>query len=319
MAQIPADKRIAVFGRGSWHYVDYEADYRWQRYLYASYLLGKRERDLFKFHSSFQVPAHAGRSGGLDIYADWNVDIGLPKGPYRVDRGLYVRDFALGRVVVAPDDGRGGSLDLELTWYTLEGESLTGTRRIEPGEALILVNSLNAVPRKLSSKHISAGQIAELSWRNTSVVGVPGSRRVLLKPLDKDFEGEHDLLLDFERSLVPFRELTISATLLAETASILAVAEVDDPAGKHSYFVVAINRSTAREPKLGFGTVVQFRTRTKKTRRWPYLRIGIAEAQKIKLDGETIFASTSYQFRRWSHLRLEGPLEISSVRLSSGK
>jgi hypothetical protein len=79
--KLPANKPLLFFGRGSWKYTSYLRDYEWQRYLYASYLLIKRAGDAFKYHATFQAPTRKGRTGGIDVYADWDVDLGNPAGP----------------------------------------------------------------------------------------------------------------------------------------------------------------------------------------------------------------------------------------------
>jgi hypothetical protein len=90
------DKVFLVFWRGLWRYSDYKEDYLLQRFLYYSYLLAAGPNTLFKYHASFQVPSHAGRSGGMDVYADWKLSLGEPLGAYQRRRGLYLRRFTKG-------------------------------------------------------------------------------------------------------------------------------------------------------------------------------------------------------------------------------
>jgi hypothetical protein len=311
----PADKPVLFFGRGPWGYIGYEEDYRRQRYLYASFLLARRPVDMFKYLSSFQVPAHAGRAGGLDFYADWNVDLGAAEGPYRVERGLYLRNFSGGRVAVAPDDGGGGTLRLDSTYYTPEGRVVSGEVRLTGGEGLILLNARQRVPEYPPRRHIDAVKIAGWGWAQSSTTGAPGSARVRLAPLPAGLEWEHDLLLDYERSLVPFERLEVDAALAGPGASLLAVADVDDPKGEHMRAVIVVAQAGLAGGAAELGEAVQYRTQPRPTERWPRIAVQYQPGAKSVLDGPALFASTPYRFRRWSHLRLTGPLDVAGITL----
>jgi hypothetical protein len=314
--RLPGNKPLLFFARGPWHYVDYAADYRWQRYLYASFLLGRRAEDMFKYHSSFQVPAHAGRAGGLDVYADWNIELGGAIGPYRVQGGLYQRNFSGGRVVVAPDDGGGGSVSLDASYYTPEGRLVAGDVSLAAGEALILLNTRQMVPQSPVRRHIGAGQMAGWGWAHAELIRTPEGERVRLGSLPAEREWEHDLLLDHERSLAPFERLEIQAALTGPKSALLAVAEVDDPQGEHMRAVVALGPSM--RAGSGIEQAVQFRVWHREGESWPRLRLApdAAAGRPIVLDGPRLFSASRYRFRRWSHVRFVGPLEISGVTLS---
>lgn len=302
LPRLPAGKPVLFFGRGAWTYTDYAADYQWQRYLYASFLLGRRKEDMFKYHSSFQVPSHAGRSSGLDVYADWGMDLGDARGPYREQGGLYQREFANGSVIVAADDGAGGSAQIPGTMYTPEGKRLTGRARLEPGHALILLSS---APKLAETKRITAKQIASWGWRQASLSG----ERVHLQAAQ---EGEHDVLLDFERSAAPFQELRVVAEPLTRDAGVLAVAEVDDPSQQRFWAVVAVGSgapSPTRPP-------VPFRLPQGKRAQWPEVQVAPAGGKEIVLDGPALLAKSGVRFRRWSHLRLVGEIELSEITLA---
>jgi hypothetical protein len=89
MSEIPADKKILAFGRGSWTYSDYADDFARQRYMYCAYLLGARPNTYYKYHATFQVDTPAGRTGGLAVYSDWSANLGTPVQAYAQGYGLY--------------------------------------------------------------------------------------------------------------------------------------------------------------------------------------------------------------------------------------
>lgn len=318
--QLPANKPVAVFGRGSWGYKDYAADYYWQRYLYAAFLLGRRKGDLFKYHSSFQVPAHAGRAGGLDVYADWNIDIGDPLGPFYVRDGVYQREFRNGRVLLVPDDGTGRAVHLDRKYHSPEGKSLAGQVFVAPGESLILLNSQTFAPAYAEGRSFAAGEMAAWRWAQAGLQTTAQGKQLRLNALPGAMEGEHDLLLDYERSLRPYERLKIDAVLTIESSAVLAVAEVDDPEGRHNWAVVAIEASASAPENVRLRPAVHFRAPARQldSERWPQLRVkyGPDRGKPIVLDGPEVFSSTKYRFRRWSHVRLIGPMDIEAVSLS---
>jgi hypothetical protein len=315
--RLPKNKPLLFFGRGAWHYVDYAADFQWQRYLYAAFLLGRRPEDLFKYHASFQVPAHIGRAGGLDLYADWNIDLGPALGPYRAEGPLYVRDFSGGRVAVAPHDGRGGTLRLERAYYTPEGLPVSGQARLAAGEGLLLLHSQKVSVSHPASRRITAQQMAGWGWPNAERIGTAGAERLRITPVPGGLEYLHDVWLDAERSLVPFERLEIDTVLSGPGAAVLAVAEVDDPKGTHTQAVVAVEHGATAAGTVQLREAVQFRAPRRDVEQWP--RVTVAHnpdaKQPIVLDGPRIFGSTGYRFRRWSHARFVAPAVIAEIRL----
>lgn len=317
LSRLARNKPVLFFGRGPWGYMDYAGDYRWQRYLYASFLLARRPEDLFKYHSSFQIPAHAGRAGGLDIYADWNTDLGSAVGPYRVEAGLYRRDFSRGLVIVAPDDGKGGQVRLPATYYTPEGQAMSEDIAVAPGQALILLNTQEQAHARTARRQIDARKIASWGWAQAELVKEPGGERLRLNPVAGGLAWEHDVWLDIERSLVPFERLQLDMVLLAPTSAALAVAEVDDPKGEHMRAVVVVGSALAAAKGASVRQAVQFRAHARENENWPHIWVEHKTDEKapVVLDGPKVFGGSPYRFRRWSHLRLVGPLEISTIAL----
>lgn len=317
--RLPKNKPVLVFARGPWTYTDYVIDYRWQRYLYACFLLAKREGDLFKYHATFQIPTQRGRAGGLDVYADWNFPLGNALGSFSMQGGLYKREFYRGIVIVAPDDGAGGKIGIAGTRYNLEGNSVSGEIRLSPGESLILFNKPNKENNRPVSHVYSAKNIASWGWSNAELNHTPVGDRLKLAKLPTKLIGEHDLLLDYERSLVPYEHLEISVNLLDSSSAILAVAEVDDPNSKYSWVVVDVSSSQGKSGMPRMRDATQFRSPYRKVNNeiWPNIHIEYMPNEKkpIVLDGSKVFSGTNYRFRRWSHIRFAGPLEVSEVSL----
>lgn len=312
MQQLPPDKALFVFGRGPWSYTDYVDDYRWQRYLYASFLLAARSQDSFKYHASFQVPAHKGRSGGFDHYADWDLNLGEPLESMSVVNGLYQRRFANGLVIVAPDDGPGGRLHLAQPYANPEGETLQGDLRFAAGEAAILLTRAPERPPVLTS--FDAKAIAAWGWQHAALEQANGGTMLRLAPLPDKLAGEHDLLLEHSRSLSTFNTLAIDARLESDAAAIYAVAEVDDARREHMWLVVAITRGEGI-PATSAERVL-FRIPTPNASiPWPHVeRPDIASP--MTLDGEAIAAKAGLKFRRWSHVRFSGQVGIFSIALT---
>lgn len=314
--RLPANKAALVYGRGPWSYTSYLEDYEWQRYLYASFLLAARKNDMFKYHATFQVPTLKGRSGGLDVYADWKVELGDALGAASVRDGLYRREYSNGLVVVAPDDGRGGAVTLPSPMYTPEGEARSGTINLVPGSALILLKRQGQ--SRPDRRVIDARTMASWQW-SQATLGTRGREPVLeLRTPEPGRTEEHDLLLDWERSTTPYKRLQIDASLQAG-AEILAVAEVDDRQKRSEYAVVVVSSAGgARAAGSGAGVYFKARGPTRNAEPWPRIAVDATAGDKdgIVIDGPKVFEGSGLRFRRWSHLRFQGAMAVAQVSLS---
>ena len=320
MQRAPRDSTILVFGRGPWRYTDYAADYLWQRYLYASFLLAARPQDLFKYHASFQVPAHNGRAGGMDLYADGELQLGEPVGAATEEDGLYKRSFARGMVVVAPDDGRGGRLTLPRPLYTPEGAELRGEVSLAAGQALILLARREDLPARPDTLVIDAARVASFGWPQARREG----QTVRLDRIeDPALRGMHDVLLDAVRSPAPWQVLELDATRLDARATLQLVAEVDDPRREHDTVVVTIGGAPRAAGSAVFVEPVLYRSTNPRRaeaalakERWPELSVDAPPpGRPLVIDGAELMARNGYHFRRWSHLRMEGPVAFSRLTL----
>jgi len=322
MQRAPRESTVLAFGRGPWRYTDYAADYRWQRYLYAAFLLAARPQDLFKYHASFQVPAHNGRAGGIDVYADWALRLGEPAGPATVEDGVWRRTFANGLVAVAPDDGRGGRVALTRAYFTPEGAEVRGELALPAGQARILLTRREELPVRADTLVVDAARVASFGW--------PSARREgaavrLDRVEDPALRGLHDILLDGVRSTAPWQVLEIEATALDARATLLVVAEVDDPRQQHDTVVIRIGgggggggagADALVEPVLYRSTNPRRAEAALARERWPVLAVPAAPAGRpLVLDGPELLARSGYHFRRWSHLRLEGPVDFTRLTL----
>jgi len=314
---LPANRSVLVFGRGPWTYTDYAQDYLWQRYLYACFLLVARPNDFFKYHATFQVPTQKGRTGGTDYYADWSADLGPARGAARQAGGLWVREFANGLVAVAPDDGRGGAMPLAKAYFTLEGDRRQGELRLAGGEGTVLLNSERPELRKPARREIDARTMAGWNWDGAKLEKLDG-RDVLRMSAEKQ-PGEHDVLLDFERSVNPYEHLEIDAKLLDRSAAILAVAEIDDPRHKYTQLVFKVSGDDNAGSRVTIEDGAPFRSPTAKSGRdsWPTVHL-MKDLSKSTIGiGAAALEGTGYQFRRWSHLRLVGPVALSRIALNN--
>lgn len=320
VSSLPRSKAVLVFGRGAWSYSDYVDDYLWQRYLYSGYLLAGRGNDLFKYHSSFQVPAHKGRSGGIDIYADWNSKLGHAKGNYYQLDGLYIREFTRGVVIVAPDDGNGGVFKVPERLFTLEGQAVSGRISLARGSGLILLQHQDRGDDKPVQYNLSASKVGSWGWSYADYISDSSKGYMSLKSLPSSLTGEHDLLLDYERSLTPYRTLELDVRFKNPEARAFVIAEVDDPRQNHMWAVVEVNPSPVTTTPEDMIEAMEFRSLPKKVNqpRWPLLQYNLSEPSSgdIVLHGPQIFKDSGLRFRRWSHLRLIGTLDFYSLTLS---
>ncbi|MEW6169695.1 MAG: putative glycoside hydrolase [Pseudomonadota bacterium] len=309
MQSLPEGKRLFVYGRGPWRYTDYQVDYRWQRYLYASYLLSAGRNTYFKYHASFQVPAHAGRAGGLDTYADWKLPLGDPKGDYQIRGGVYYRAFQNGLVLVAPDDGNGGTFRLDGTMYSPEGEALRGELALSPGTAMILLEG--PPPSPAQSTTISLAPLQQWQAARWVEEGEQGPYLAL----EEAAEGEHDLLLENERELAPAPALRLRLRPRDATAQLQIVAEVDDPKGKAER-VVLVSR-TGGAPDSGEKPLPQFRAPSIQRYKAPFVSgpaLESGEWQELRLDAGEVSVGR-FTVRGWRYLRLMGPMDVAEVSI----
>ena len=315
MQNLPERKKLFIYGRGPWHYTDYEEDYLWQRYLYGAYLLGSGENTFFKYHASFQVPVNAGRSGGLATYIDWNLALGRAKDEYRNDGGVYSRHFQHGLVLVAPDDGQGGEFTLDQARFTPEGERREGRVRLEPGSALLLLDipPQNPPAREIALRPLAAWHGAR--WQQPK----SGAAFLVLDAVPaKPVTPPRDILLDRKRSLVPFPTLELRVRPRSKDAALLAVAEVDDPQHRQTHLVVAIpTAENARQPAAGPLPRFRLPVREESDRKVPYVygqHLRQGQWQRVVLDPADLDLGL-YKFRRWSHVRLQGSFEVQTIVL----
>jgi len=309
MRSLPEGKRLFVYGRGPWHYTDYDEDYRWQRYLYASYLLAASRNTYFKYHASFQVPAHAGRAGGLDTYADWKLQLGNPERDYQFRDGLYYRIFQHGLVLVAPDNANGGVFHLDRTLYSPEGEKLRGELALSPGTGMILLERPPPSPAQSTTIPLVPLQ----QWQAARWVENDEDGAYLA--LDQAAEGEHDLLLDNERELATVPALHLRLRPRDEAARLLIVAEVDDPQRQVDQVVLI---SQVNEDRASDVTPLpQFRVASRQRYQAPFftgLKLRTGDWQELRFDPSSVSLGR-YTLRGWRYLRMVGPMDVAEVSI----
>lgn len=313
MQVLPEGKRLFVYGRGPWHYTDYETDYHWQRYLYAAYLLAAGTNTYFKYHASFLVSAPAGRAGALDTYADWKLPLGAPRGEYSLRDGLYTRAFEHGLVLVAPDDGEGGTFSLDKTLYSSEGEKRSGKLKLSPGTGMILLAN---PPPPLPKNRAFALKILGGDWPAARWIAEGENATYLsLDALDTASVGGHDLLLENERSLSPASVLRVRLRPRSEMTQLLIVTEVDDPERQTNQVVLV--SQVSGEHVSGTKPLPGFRAPSRKGENAPFVKgptLRMGEWQELRLDASEISLGR-YIFRGWRYLRFAGPVDVAEVEI----
>lgn len=310
MAKVPDDKRLFVFGRGALQYDDYAADYARQRYLYCAYLLAAGPNTYFKYHATFQSGVPQGRSGGLSIYADWAAKLGAPTRSYAVQSGVYSRPFANGLVVVAPDDGGGGSFALPRPMYSPEGDKFTGTIALRPGQGLLL---LAGKPPVENDQHLLDLRL-DGDWPAATLGGEPGTPVLTLRDAPA---GSHDLLLDPIRTLRPRAVLRLGVRPMALDAGIDLVAEVDDPQHRVPFAIIHIG-AKGGPASTGGAAAIGFRMASPARAAMPRViapEVTVGNWQNLTIDGTAVLAKSGLTFRRWDFARFNGAIQIRSVGL----
>lgn len=321
MQDLPEGKSLLVFGRGPWSYQGYHQDYLWQRYLYTSYLLAAGNNTHFKYHASFQVPTHAGRTGGLDTYSDWNIPLGAAEGTYKRDGDILYRKFENGIVLVAPEGSNGGDFELRERLYSPEGVSYQGHISLDAGQALLLIDAESDDGAE-GSREVRISDMA--SWPNVAWGGseeAEARRFLRVDPLGSSRDaGKHDVMLEKQRSLNSvFSQLVVMARARDDAAMLLAVAEVDDPERDVNHVVVSSCINGDHE--LTSGTMPVFRSSTdrgKNPRHVPYLdgpRFAAGGGwQEITFDSRVV-EFEPYEFRGWRYMRIVGSMDVERISL----
>ena len=140
-----------------------------------------------------------------------------------------------------------------------------------------------------------------------------------LDDLPAELVGEHDLLLDSDRSLAPYRQLRLAVSLPTPKSRIYAVAEIDDPKREYTQAMVEIGDMGKPASALRLGALAPFRSQslTSHPETVPILALPTSAGGKaIELDGTNLLAGAGYKFRRWSYLRFDGPAAVTRVVLS---
>jgi hypothetical protein len=315
-------KTILVYGRGPWSYNSYMEDILWQRYLYCAYLLAAGPKTYFKYHSSFQMPAHRGRSGGLDIYADWGLDIGQPLDGYRQKGDLYIREFTKALVLLVPTGKIRHQYLLPRPFYTVEGEKKLGLINIEPGEGLLLLKSESEI-RKHFARDFEDQDSPFNSWRRAAVVKEKKSNRFLrLKRTAPEQQWEHDVMIDPERCLLKRSKLTIRVRTKDPKGKLMMVAEVDDDQKKHMRAIVVFSSNKRKPDVLSEGPTIHFRMQNRK-KELPYVYPKLAITadgtwHQLEIDGDLIFRKYKrYRFCRWVFMRIIGDMDVDDINVQT--
>lgn len=316
------EKLFLFNGRGGWDYVDYEQDYLSQRYLYALYMMHAGKNTRFHYHSSFVMPPHRGRAGGLDFYADWRLPLGDPTGPATRDDELLLRQYSNALVLVLPKGAKQREYRLPATYYTPEGARVSGGLTLHPGDAHLLLKA--ALPRRAALQRDFGRGSVPASWGYLEAIGEKGRNYLRLKLTPEEEQWRHDLILDAERSLRPYSELRVTVRARDKSAKLLAVAEVNDMKKQFNTVVFSVEPGV---DKIVPGRPVYQQTagfRSPGSRKLlPQLPVPTQlqpddQWATIALDGRALLeGSDRYTFSRWSYLRFIGNVDVEQIGLSN--
>lgn len=316
------EKQFLLFARGPWAYSDYAQDYRWQRYLYACHLLVAGPNVSFKYLSSFQTPSHSGRTGGLAVFADSDLDMGSPGAPFERAGALYLRRFSRGLVLVAPHDGPGGAFALPRLMYDPEGKSHAGSLTVHSGEGMLLLfePAPPPAPVRQDFEHASDG-IQELKWAEIRR-DPDGNRFLALEPTPPKRTYEHDLILDWVRTPNPASRLRLRVRTTDEHAHLLLAAEIDDPRKAHVTASIEFGGSAKQAAGPQMKPSLFFRIELPGGENEGATSPLLLAPGELRPDGKwhdvTIEFPRNpqdYLFRRWDFLRPIGRIDIDDIRI----
>ena len=253
------DKIVPVFARSPRYvYLDYEEDYRIQRYCLASYLLAMTPLSTYKYHSHFQTGyAPPGRTYGMSYYADYDLDVGRPLGDAFEAGGIHMRRFSKALVAVAPMGGEGGQIALEPRLYSPEGKAYQGPTRVDAGTGLILMHHRpTAPPESIVVDDFEDGRPG--MWRQpvrdqgVSVRQEGGGRYLCVRPSPDALYAYHERRVQPIRSLTPYHRLRFRIRSTDPSSAVLVRVEVSDsspPAAIRMADMRSRHRAPFREEK----------------------------------------------------------------------
>lgn len=323
------DKHLAFTGRTVWTYDYYQADYLWQRYTYAAYLLVANENTTFKYGATFRLPGGSdtyGRTGCEDLYQDWYLDIGEPHGEYEERDGLLVREFDNALAVVNPepmagDQGESHTLTLRRPMFDPEGQRYGRSVTVEPGTGLILLER-PARRNRRTRLDLTDAAAAGNDWRWAE----RRRNHLHLDATPAGEEWEHDLLLDIVRTLRPDTELRALVRTDDPNARFEIEVEVDDAEAEEIRVVVVVGTEPA---EIGTPSVpvepMPYRMRRDAARRWLFRKEWQAFTADVGIDADgdwhmmkvdvrpVVEAGGRYVAHRLAHARLVGTMDIRWV------
>ena len=316
------DKTMLVFGRSPYGYRSYRQDYRHQRATYAAYLLMSGPRTMFKYNATFLAAnglsegvdhrTYAARSGGLDVYRDWQIPLGQPRGRFGSRHGVLVREFEAGIAAVNPPGGPTRMLRLRRPVFTPEGRRLAGHLRMAPGDVLIATSTPPAPPSpaRLDFERPPPPDVVTLG---ALLVREAGNGFLRLRRLPPHYEHLHDVLLDRVRTFEPPQELRLRVRTRDPNAALLLAAEVDDPARRVPQVTIRVGHPSAGGPASRRALIYRspaIRTARPETRAGSLVPDG--RWREVRLSRSDL---RGYRLRRWAFVRPLGDIDLDDARL----
>lgn len=307
------DKRFLVFARGSDGYTSYQADFAWQRYLYAAYLMAAGPNTSFRYLSTFQSQS-TGRANMFTLYDDVTTKIGTPQGHYRVTGDLYSRKFSNGLALFVPVGGESTNYTLAGTLYRPDGSPVTGNIEVKPGSGWVLFNKRpSQKPFQLS---FTGKAKANFTLPAANIVtSSNGDSFLQMKALPAVSAWQHDLLLDPVKTASAARAFKIRLRTKDPAAKVLVVAEVDDST-QQSVQAVAVLDAGACQAQPQKEMRISFRAQNTLLA-YPHQCL----SHFLNPDGEwhtytlrtTGIFPQSLQIRRWEYVRFVGAMGLGYI------
>ena len=154
-------------------------------------------------------------------------------GDYFETDGVYLRRFAKALVAVAPMHRGDKRLELDRTYYTPEGEEVSGTLKLKEGHGVILLDARPpAPPKRLLIDDFEQKDLR--TWKypvrdpNTRVVEEDGNHFLRARVASDALQPYHERRLQTVRSLTPYDTLRFRIRTTDKTGAVLIRVEVSD-------------------------------------------------------------------------------------------
>lgn len=322
-------KHFKVFSKSSRNYIDYQKDYLEQRYYYSAYLLGAGTNTSFQYHSTKFVPARRGRNNGLTVFQDSLFDLGKPISGYKMENGIYKREFEKALVVVNPHDSNQSYEWSGPRRYTLDGRRVTRLM-IPSGQGHVLFkNIIRYSQRDLITFHEKQFQRWKKDpWPNSFLEedhhqNPRYEAYMSLKHLDYDEEHYHDILLSPVKKFSHASLIDLDIRSSNQSGKVILVAEVDDKKKEYNFvqFELEYFKSKAGaiylKPRKFFRSpnIISENNYKIPTFTLPIMQGDMKDWQSIRFHPNSVMKKYShrFKFKKWHFARFTGDIDVAHI------